>query len=225
MNRYARSVLPVDAEQPGDGRVLGFLPAGSQAKVAALLDQAASFPQASPLPLTMGIGIPERVLLIKVTRTDDARHRPMGYVLIFHDITDIVAAPLPLPPAAGALRRKLEKIPTVTGQKTVFVDAADVLRTTAAGHHTRVVTAAASLFCKLAIGDLQARLDADHFMRVHRSHIVNLRLVEQLLRVDGRLLLRLRGDGAEVPVARSLSSALLARLGLAPLAVTSTRDA
>jgi DNA-binding LytR/AlgR family response regulator len=56
-------------------------------------------------------------------------------------------------------------------------------------------------------------------MRVHRSHIVNLRAVSQLLRLDGRLLLRLLGDEAEVPVSRTSSPALMARLGITPTAV------
>ena len=58
-------------------------------------------------------------------------------------------------------------------------------------------------------------------MRVHRSHVVNLREVLQIERVDGRLVLRLRGDGADVPVSRTSSAALMARLGITPASVAS----
>jgi len=135
---------------------------------------------------------------------------------VFYDITELVAAnEQPVPDATAVVRRQLQKIPTVAGQKTVFVEAEDVLRLHSDGHYTRVVTAAANQFCNLSISDLEARLNAEHFMRVHRSHIVNLRHVAQLLRHDGRLVLTLHGDATEVPVSRTSSRALMARLGMA----------
>jgi DNA-binding LytR/AlgR family response regulator len=160
------------------------------------------------------------VLLIKVARTADGQQAPTGYVLVFYDITELVAADEQPATQPGTLvRRQLSKIPTVSGQKIVFVDAEDVLRLNSDGHYTRVVTAGGNQFCNLSIGDLETRLDAEHFMRVHRSHIVNLRQVTQLLRVDGRLVLRMRDDETEVPVSRTSSAALMARLGIAPAAV------
>jgi DNA-binding LytR/AlgR family response regulator len=219
MNDFARRVLPVEQMQPFDRYVLAFHPERSKPKVEFLLDQAATCPVSSPPPMTMIINIPERVLLIKVSRTADAQLRPTGYVLVFYDITDVVAATEQPPNPAGVVRRQLQKIPTVSGQKIVFVEASDVLRLHADGHYTRVVTAAANQFCNLAISDLESRLDAEQFMRVHRSHIINLGQVEQLLRVDGKLVLKLRGDSAEVPVSRTSSAALMARLGIAPAAV------
>ncbi len=228
MNDFARRVLPVDEMQPFDRMVLSFHPERSQPKVEFLLDQAAVCPVASPPPMTMIINIPERVLLIKVTRSSDARQAPTGYVLVFYDITDVVAADEPaarpggLPggaPVAATPYRRLQKIPTLSGQKIVFVETDEVLRLHSDGHYTRVVTAAGSQFCNLGIGDLEKRLDPEHFMRVHRSHIVNLREVSQLLRAEGRLVLRLRGDEADVPVSRTSSPALMARLGIAPAAV------
>ena len=217
MNDFARRVLPVEKMRPFNRMVLSFHPERSQPKVEFLLDQAASCPVANPPPMTMIINIPERVLLIKVARTADGARQPTGYVLVFYDITDLVAAKeQPLPDATAVVRRQLQKIPTASGQKIVFVDAEEVLRLYSEGHYTRVVTAASNQFCNLSIGDLEMRLDAEHFMRVHRSHIVNLRQVAQLLRVDGRLVLTLRGDSAEVPVSRTSASALMARLGMAP---------
>ncbi|MBA4178797.1 MAG: LytTR family transcriptional regulator [Leptothrix sp. (in: Bacteria)] len=223
MNDFARRVLPVDEMQPFDRMVLSFHPERSQPKVEFLLDQAAVCPVASPPPMTMIINIPERVLLIKVTRSFDARQAPTGYVLVFYDITDVVAADdTPVAGAPAATRpphRRLQKIPTLAGQKIVFVESDEVLRLHSDGHYTRVITAAGSQFCNLGLGDLEKRLDAEQFMRVHRSHIVNLREIKQLLRSDGRLVLRLRDDDADVPVSRTSSAALMARLGIAPAAM------
>ncbi len=221
MNDFARRVLPVDRMQPFNRMVLSFHPERSQPKVEFLLDQAAVCPVANPPPMTMIINIPERVLLIKVTRTSDARQAPTGYVLVFYDITEVVAATEPVAtPAGHTAPRRLQKVPTSQGQAIVFVDTEDVLRLHSDGHYTRVVTAEGSRFCNLSIGDLETRLDPAHFMRVHRSHVVNLREVLQIERVDGRLVLRLRGDGADVPVSRTSSAALMARLGVAPASVS-----
>jgi LytTR family transcriptional regulator, CO-responsive transcriptional regulator RcoM len=214
MNDFARQVLPVDATQPYSRMVRDFHPERSRPKVEFLLDQAAVCPVASPPPMTMIINIPERVLLIKVSRMSDAAGAPTGYTLVFHDITELVAGEAPADARADQ-RRRLHKIPTVQGQQIVFVDAERLLRLYADGHYTRVVTAEGSRFCNLGIGDLEARLDPERFMRVHRSHILNLRAVQELVRQDGRLAVRLAGDDEVIPVSRGSAPALLERLGLA----------
>ena len=213
MNDFARRVLPVDQKQPFDRMVLSFHPERSQPKVEFMLDQASQCPVANPPPMTMIINIPERVLLIKVTRMTDAAAQPSGSVLVFYDITEVVTADDGGAASSGAHRRLL-KIPTVADQKIVFVDVADVHCVRSDGHYTRVHTAQGSRFCNLAIGDLESRLEPAHFMRVHRSHIVNLREISQLMREDGRLLVRVRGCEEPIPVSRTSAAALLERLGL-----------
>jgi LytTR family transcriptional regulator, CO-responsive transcriptional regulator RcoM len=221
MNDFARRLLPVEEKQPFDRFVLSFHPERSKPKVDFLLDQAAASsaecPVSNPPPMTMIINIPERVLLIKVSRTANGADQTQGFVLVFYDITELVAGEdQAAPPAAGATpeRRRLHKVPTVMGQRIVLVDADDILRLFSEGHYTQVVTTEGSRFCNLAIGDLEGRLDPAHFMRVHRSHIVNLRQVKQLLRAEGRLQLELSGDTTAVPVSRSASAELLQRLGV-----------
>ena len=93
-----------------------------------------------------------------------------------------------------------------------------MLRLHSEGHYTHIVTGAGRRFCNLSIGDLEARLDPALFLRVHRSHIVNLGAVQELERQDGRLMVRLRGDDERVPVSRSSAPGLLQRLGLADIA-------
>jgi LytTR family transcriptional regulator, CO-responsive transcriptional regulator RcoM len=213
MNDYARRVLPVEAMQPFDRMVLSFHPERSQPKVEFLLDTARQCPVANPPPMTMIINIPERVLLIKVSRLGGAQGEDAGYVLVFHDITDFVAADSPTQAPAGTQRR-LAKIPTVAEQTIVFVDAEDILGIESSGHYTRVITAGANRFCNLGIGDIEARLDPEHFLRVHRSYLVNLRAVSQLLREDGRIALRLDGHDGTIPVSRASTAMVLQRLGL-----------
>jgi len=152
------------------------------------------------------------VLLIKVSRLSDAKLQPAGYTLVFYDITELVAAE-----EGGAARpdarRRLQKIPTAAHQRIVLVDADAVLAIQSEGHYTHVRTAEGPQFCNLAIGDLEARLDPGQFMRVHRSHIVNLGAVTQILRDDGRMALQL-GPQLRVPVSRTSAAAVLQRLGL-----------
>ena len=90
MNSFARRALPVEDKQPFDKMVLSFHPERSQSKVKFLLDQA-ECPVSNPPPMTMIINIPERVLLIKVTKMADLRGDTVGYTLVFYDITDVVS--------------------------------------------------------------------------------------------------------------------------------------
>ena len=122
MNAFARQVLPVEEKQPFSRMVLDFHPERSRPKVEFLLDQAAVCPVASPPPMTMIINIPERVLLINVSRMSDGLGTTTGYTLVFYDITEFVAAEMPAD-APREERRRLHKIPSVQGQQIVFVDA------------------------------------------------------------------------------------------------------
>jgi len=214
MNSFARRTLPVEDKQPFEKMVLSFHPERSQSKVRFLLDQA-ECPVSNPPPMTMIINIPERVLLIKVTKMSDLRGELSGYTLVFYDITDAVIRDDPGVPRADA-KRQLLKIPTVSGNRIVLVDAGAVRYVRAEGHYTWVHTAQGSSFCNLTIGDLEARLDSGTFLRIHRSYVANLDFAEQIVRDDGKVLLKLAGGtDPGLPVARASVPRLLERLGIA----------
>jgi hypothetical protein len=213
MNEFARRVLPVDEMKPFEQMVLSVHPERSRPKVDFLLGQAAQCPVSNPPPMTMIINIPERVLLIKVSRMSGREGQTTGFTLVFYDITEVVSTEQ-APDEPAPQRRRLNKIPTVAGQRIVLVDAEDVLCVRSDGHYTKVCTAAGSRFCNLSIGDLEGRLDPAQFMRVHRSHIVNLRAVGQLQRHEGRLLLQVKGVDEAIPVSRTSAPELLKRLGV-----------
>ena len=218
MNDFARRVLPVDEMAPFDRYVLDFHPERSRPKVSFMLDQAAQCPVSNPPPMTMIINIPERVLLIKVSRLSDARQQTAGYTLVFYEITDAVAEEQPALDAAGTpappeQHRRLSRIPTTVQQRIVLVDVAEVMAVHSEGHYTHVRTAEATRFCNLSIGDLETRLDPERFVRAHRSHLVNLDHVRELRRTEGRLHLDLT-DGSTVPVSRSSTQLVMDRIGI-----------
>ena len=213
MNSFARRVLPVEDKQPFEKMVLSFHPERSVAKVKFLLDQA-ECPVSNPPPMTMIINIPERVLLIKVTKRSDMRGDTAGYTLIFYDITDVVSHEEPTS-AKPQAKRQLHKIPTVSQNRIVLVDADEVTYIRAEGHYTWVSSARGSSFCNLNISDLADRLDGASFLRIHRSYVANLTFAEQIVRDEGKVSLKLHGDTTLLPVSRTSVPKLLERLGIA----------
>jgi LytTR family transcriptional regulator, CO-responsive transcriptional regulator RcoM len=218
MNDFARRVLPVDVKQPFGQMVLDFHPERSKPKVAFMLDQAAVCPVTNPPPMTMIINIPERVLLIKVTRSSNAQREPMGYVLVFYDITEVVATDGGLTPAEAApwadqtQPRQLQRIPTSSGGSIVFVEVVDIRAIHSDGHYSRVMTAEGARFCNLSIGDLEKRLDAKRFMRVHRTWLVDMASVREMVREAGRTWLIAADCDERVPVSRTSHAAVVERL-------------
>ncbi len=213
MNSYARRALPVEEKQPFDKMVLSFHPERSQPKVKFLIDQA-ECPVSNPPPMTMIINIPERVLLIKVTKMANLAGATTGYTLIFYDITEAVSRDEPGQAQRPDAKRILQKIPTVSANRIVLVDAASVIHVRAEGHYSWVTTAQGASFCNLNIGDLEARLPVSSFLRIHRSYLANLDHAEQIVRDDGKVSLKLRHEEAALPVARTTVGKLLERLGL-----------
>ncbi len=219
MNSFARRLLPVEDMHPFDQMVLAFHPERSQPKVKFLLDQA-ECPVSNPPPMTMIINIPERVLLIKVSKLSDAAGKTVSYALVFYDITEAVSsdegvAARPSANPAQRQKRQLQKIPTVSQNRIVLVDVDEVTHIRAEGHYTWVSTARGLSFCNLNISDLVERLEDASFLRIHRSYLANLQFAEQITRDAGKIGLKLRGVNTELPVARSSVAELMARLGIA----------
>ena len=97
---------------------------------------------------------------------------------------------------------------------THYVTVEDIVAVHANAHYTYIFTGSAKLFCPLAIGDVESRLDGARFVRVHRSHIVNLDRVVGLKRSgDGGLVELAAPDRYSVPIARSRVSWFKARIG------------
>lgn len=219
MNDFARRSLPVKEKLPFDKYVLDFHPDAAKSKVKFLLDQA-ECPVNNAPPMAMMINIPDRMLLIKVSKMGGAQGVTLGYTLVFYDITDVVSHEVgggggSRNAQEGSEKRQLLKIPTIKQNRVLLVDVPSVSFIRSEGHYTWVHTSQGSQFCNLNIGDIESRLDAQLFLRVHRSYIVNLSHIDEIVRDDGRMTLRMMGSTpVEIPVSRASAPRLLAQLGL-----------
>ena len=120
----------------------------------------------------------------------------------------------PLGGAGGPPRRLAHKLPVERDGITHFVPVDDIVAVHANAHYTYIFNGTAKLFCPLAIGDVEQRLDTGRFARIHRSHIVNLDRVIGLKRAgDSGLVELAAADRYSVPIARSRVGWLKSRIG------------
>ncbi|MEZ5831332.1 MAG: MHYT domain-containing protein [Dongiaceae bacterium] len=105
------------------------------------------------------------------------------------------------------------RIPAQSNGATVLLDPAAICAVRADGRYTHLQDGVREYFCNLSITDLESRLDPERFLRVHRSHIVQVRQVKSMRRKGDGAIVTV-GDKMEVaiPVSRSALPKLKARL-------------
>jgi len=102
------------------------------------------------------------------------------------DDPDAAAVPASRAPARGpraapppAAHEPLRRIPVQIGDRTVFVDQADVVYASAARGYSSLKLASDRVLVNASLADLERRLP--RFFRAHRSHLVNLDHVRELV--------------------------------------------
>lgn len=195
--------------------VLQLHPDKSREKVRFLLEQAAC-PVDSPPPMTMMINIPERVLLIKVAKMcGEGGH--VGSCMIFYDLTDLATVPIESETEVTQEKvgRKLFKLPVYKNKRVLLIDLESVCAIKAEGHYSTLFTNEEDYLCNLSLSDLEGRINSEHFLRVHRSYIVNLQYAKAFEKVDDQCFLVLDyKDGMRVPISRTNVSTIKEYLGL-----------
>jgi hypothetical protein len=122
---------------------------------------------------------------------------------------------------AGTPRRLARHLPIERDGGTHFLAVDDVVAVHANAHYTYIFNGNDKLFCPLAIGDIESRLDQNRFVRIHRSHIVNIeRVVGYKRSGDNEMVEMEASHDYAVPVSRSrigwLKSRVAALTGAEP---------
>ncbi|TXH85084.1 MAG: carbon monoxide dehydrogenase [Rhizobium sp.] len=123
-------------------------------------------------------------------------------------------------PLAGlgqpAQRPVSTRVPIEAANGTQFVDVLEIRSIRADAHYTLVHDGSRERMCPWPISEAEAQLDADAFMRVHRSHIVAVSHITFMRREGDGAVVELDGAAPHlVPVSRAKIAELKSRLGLA----------
>jgi len=114
---------------------------------------------------------------------------------------------------AASAKLLARKLPVQRDGATQYLAVEGIVAVHANAHYTYVFDGSVEYFCPLAISEVEARLDADRFVRVHRSHIVRLDSIVGLKRAGDQALIELAGsDRHTVPVSRARVAPLKSRL-------------
>jgi NO-binding membrane sensor protein with MHYT domain len=136
---------------------------------------------------------------------------------------DLVPPPVPPGLVAGGgaplggaglppMRRPVS-IPVTREGRPLDLPVESIVAVHANAHYTLVFDGTAKLFCNLPISAMEAQLDPDRFMRVHRSHIVALGRVTAVKRAGDQGLAELDSPvQCSIPVARGRMAQLKAAI-------------
>jgi len=112
--------------------------------------------------------------------------------------------------------RRLERIASRVGERTTVLETSRISHFVAKDKLTFAIVNGREHVIDYTLTDLEARLDARRFVRIHRSTVVNASFVQELFpAVDGGVLVRLKDEQkTELTVARDRVRELKERLGI-----------
>jgi DNA-binding LytR/AlgR family response regulator len=105
-------------------------------------------------------------------------------------------------------RTWLSELTVRTGKRTELVAVNDIDRLQAWDDYVALFVGGRRLLADYLLSDLANKLDPSRFLRVHRSHIVNLRRVRATERRDANRDTVVLSNGERIPASRSGSTAL-----------------
>jgi len=108
-------------------------------------------------------------------------------------------------------RSILERFPVKEGDKVHFVKASDIDWIEAAQNYVLIHVGEASHLVRRNLGHVEAELDPDQFVRIHRSTIVNLDRVREIQPGTGRSRMVLLESGLRLPASRRFYRQLVLR--------------
>ncbi|MDZ4180004.1 MAG: LytTR family DNA-binding domain-containing protein [Coriobacteriia bacterium] len=96
-----------------------------------------------------------------------------------------------------------KKLAVRKGGRTVLLSIDDIVFMSARNKSTYAHTFENQYLVDMTLGELESRLERENFVRAHRSYMVNLNKVKEILRIDGAyVVVAADRDETHIPVAR-----------------------
>lgn len=103
-----------------------------------------------------------------------------------------------------------QRVSVLQGDTTVLLEIASIRWVQAQGDYARLYTGESSYLLRIPLAELEEQWEAQGFVRVHRSHVVNLHHVRRIVNRQGRMTIQL--PETELPVSRRLMPHVRERL-------------
>jgi hypothetical protein len=103
---------------------------------------------------------------------------------------------------------RLERYLTRTGDEIAPVNVRDIVLIAGAQDYAEVTTLTSVHLVRMSLGEFEQRLDPARFIRVHRSHIINIDHLDHAEPAGGGRLVAHMATGAIVPMSRTGSQVL-----------------
>ncbi|MEO0573116.1 MAG: response regulator transcription factor [Bacteroidota bacterium] len=106
------------------------------------------------------------------------------------------------------------RIPVPLGNRTAFVSKTDIVYIKASNYHIEIFTKNARYVLRDAMYNIMECLDPRHFVRIHRSSIVNMKYIEELIGSSfGEMDVKIK-EGPRLRVSKGYRKAFLIKMGL-----------
>jgi DNA-binding LytR/AlgR family response regulator len=103
----------------------------------------------------------------------------------------------------GAGEGEFRKLAVRKGGRTVLLSIDDIVYISAKNKSTYVHTYENQYLVDMTLGEIEKKLARENFHRIHRSYIINLNCIKEILRMDGGyVVVATDRDETHIPVAR-----------------------
>jgi two-component system, LytTR family, response regulator len=115
----------------------------------------------------------------------------------------------------GSLQlNSVSKIPVKQGNKTALVDPSKILYIQASGYYAEIYTDSKKYVLRESLNNLDGILDSNTFIRIHRSTIVNLNYVKEIIHSDYSEIDAKMTDGKLLHISKSHKKEFLEKIGI-----------
>jgi DNA-binding LytR/AlgR family response regulator len=105
--------------------------------------------------------------------------------------------------SSGGAEGEFRKLAVRKGGRTVLLSLDDIIYVSAKNKSTYVHTYENQYLVDMTLGELEKKLAREPFHRLHRSYIINLNCIKEILRMDGGyVVVAMDRDETHIPVAR-----------------------
>lgn len=106
------------------------------------------------------------------------------------------------------------KIPVRQGNKTSIVDPKDIFYISASGYYAEIFTASKKHVLRESLNNLEELLNPANFVRVHRSTIINLNFVKEIIHSDYAEIDAKMEDDTLIRISKSHKKEFLEKIGI-----------